>query len=278
MSPLFCKPWNRGRPKRLPGFSGTVPIFSISLDDGGKVRSRNPPALSRSGRCPWFSNESEQGVGSCPTFVSLTNCIHCLAVLASGSQTAFFLSPETSRAAGTAFFPSRERTKLGRHGLEGVPALPANGPSGRRSTRGSPYSRVSAFVSGQRIDAASPSNPPFARIFKMNFSLAGQTRANLPVFKVTPSLVPGLHMMGTPLSLSLSLSLSGRSWGLIVGRSGFCSSKGTPERSHAAITRSGYKRVIPPAQCPPPLCPHKAQGTLDSSGCPLFCPRSFKPC
>ena len=51
-------------------------------------------------------------------------------------------------------------------------------------------------------------------------------------------------MMGT------RRAFSGRSWGLIVGRSGFCSSKGTPERSQAAATRSGYKGHPRPVSAP----------------------------
>ncbi|WP_171468854.1 hypothetical protein [Frigoriglobus tundricola] len=61
---------------------------------------------------------------------------------------------------------------------------------------------------------------------------------------------------------------------MIPLRAGSSLKSGTPERSHAAATRSGCSITIPPAQCPPPLCPHSAQGTFASSGWPDFAPRS----
>src|SRR5216684_1482243 len=40
-----------------------------------------------------------------------------------------------------------------------------------------------------------------------------------------------------------------------------------PDRRNTAATRSGYRVVITSDQMPPPECPHRAQGTVASSGC-----------
>ena len=46
--------------------------------------------------------------------------------------------------------------------------------------------------------------------------------------------------------------------------------------SRAAAIRSGCSSTMPPLQCPPPLWPHSAHGTLASSGWPDFAPRSAR--
>ena len=73
-------------------------------------------------------------------------------------------------------------------------------------------------------------------------------------------------MMGT------RRALSGKSCGLIEGRSGFCSSKGTPERSQAAATRSGYKRVIPPPSVRPRCVPTRPRELWTVPGVRSFVP------
>ena len=117
---------------------------------------------------------------------------------------------------------------------------------------------------------ATPISPPLPRTSRKKASTAGQTPAKRPSFSVTPSFVPRLHITGT------FSAASGKVYVLIVGRSGIGLSSGTPERSHAAATRSGCSSTMPPAQWPPPLCPHSAHGTWASSGWPDFAPRSTR--
>src|SRR5437016_445783 len=112
-----------------------------------------------------------------------------------------------------------------------------------------PFARYSLKV------AILPSHGPF--IFSSSVRLSGASGSSFGF-----SFTPGLVIIGI---LERAAGTSGR-----VNSGWERNINAEPDRIHTATTRSGCRVVITSDQIPPPEWPHKAHGTLSTSGCPDF--------
>jgi hypothetical protein len=96
---------------------------------------------------------------------------------------------------------------------------------------------------------ATPMRPPLPRIALKKVFIGRPDSSEATFLHGDPSFVPGLHMMGTPSGCLGTVCV------LMVARVGLAVSSGTPERSHAAATRSGWRapcrRPVPAAAVAP---------------------------
>ncbi len=110
-------------------------------------------------------------------------------------------------------------------------------------------------------------SPPLARTALKKRSIAGQTPAKRPSFTVTPSLVPGLHIIGTSSGV---LRESRWSWPMAVSESG------CQERNSRSQPAGGDAIWVQQTSCHPPKLHRRCAPTAPRARWPVRDDRTLR--